>query len=180
MTAEPPRGEPAAKPAQDPESRVKDAQALVRRHALMAAGVGVLPLPLLDFLGISLLQIKMLRELAARYDVAFSEQVAKKIIAALVAGLGSAGLGFALAGSLAKFVPLIGANLGALSVPVVAGAFTLATGRVFIAHFESGGTVLNFDPQAIRAHFRDEFERARQGVTQLQAEPDPRRAPPPL
>ena len=53
------------------------------------------------------------------------------------------------------------------SVSIVSGAFTLATGRVFTMHFESGGTVLDFDAGAMRAYFEDEFARAKRTVADL-------------
>jgi hypothetical protein len=41
-----------------------------------------------------------------------------------------------------------------------ASASTYAVGRVFIQHFESGGTFLDFDPDKVRAHFEAEFKKA--------------------
>lgn len=155
-------------PAPNPiDERHNKAQSIVHRNVLWALGIGLVPLPIVDFIGVTGVQLKMLRELAGLYDAKFSEQLAKKIIASLAAGLGSAGIGAALGISLFKFVPLIGTSLGALSLPVLGGAFTLAVGRVFVAHFESGGTILDFNAKAIREHFRKEFEQAKQAVTQM-------------
>ena len=157
----------AAREQTDPSERMAQAQAVVRRNVLWASGVGLVPIPVVDFVGVSAVQLKMLRELTALYDVKFSEQIAKKVIAALVAGLGSAGIGTALALTFVKSVPLVGTSLGAVSLPLLSGAFTLATGRVFVTHFESGGTLLDFNPKALREHFRAEFERAKATVAQM-------------
>lgn len=151
-------------------ARISTAQSLVHRNVLWAAGVGLVPLPIVDFLGVSAVHLKMLRELSELYNVQFSEQLAKKLLASLVAGLGSAGLGTFIAVSFFKFVPLIGPSLGAISLPVLSGAITLAIGRVFVAHFESGGTILDFNPNAIREHFRAEFEQAKLAVSQMKKE----------
>jgi hypothetical protein len=35
-------------------------------------------------------------------------------------------------------------------------------------HFESGGTLLDFDPRAMRGHFKQEFEKAKISVTRIQ------------
>jgi uncharacterized protein (DUF697 family) len=163
--------------AADPAARLAKAQSIVHRNVLWALGVGLVPIPVVDFLGVSTVQLKMLRELASLYGVDFSEQLTKKLVATLVSGLGSAALGTALAATLFKFVPLIGTSLGVLSMPVLGGAFTLATGRVFTAHFDSGGTILDFKPQAIREHFRAEFERAKQAVAQMNAQEPAKSAP---
>lgn len=149
------------------DERQGKAQSIVHRNVVWALGIGLVPLPIVDFIGVTGVQLKMLRELSQLYDVSFSEQLAKKIIVSLAAGLGSAGIGAALAVSLFKFVPVVGLTVGPLSLPILGGAFTLTVGRVFVAHFESGGTILDFNPKTIREHFRKEFERAKQTVTQI-------------
>ena len=45
---------------------------------------------------------------------------------------------------------------------MLTGASTYAVGRVFIQHFESGGTFLTLDPDKVKAHYRAEFERGEQ------------------
>lgn len=148
------------------DARIDKAQAIVRRNVMWALGIGIVPLPIVDFLGITGVQIKLLKELSDLYGVKYTESAIKKVTLSLFAGLGSAGLGIAASSAL-KFLPIVGTSLGLLSLPVVAGAVTMATGRVFIAHFESGGTILNFDAKAMRAHFRAEFERAKETVTHM-------------
>jgi hypothetical protein len=50
--------------------------------------------------------------------------------------------------------------LGFVVTPVLAYAMTKAVGGVFIMHFESGGTLLTFDPKAFREYFIKEFRAA--------------------
>src|SRR5690349_21627153 len=83
---EPPREEPAAEaggPA-DSMDRVGRADAIVRRKVLWALGVGVVPLPIVDMLGVAGLQIAMLKDLSELYGVAFSNDAARKIVASLL------------------------------------------------------------------------------------------------
>jgi hypothetical protein len=40
-----------------------------------------------------------------------------------------------------------------------ASALTYAIGRVFIHHFELGGTLLNFDADKLRSYFREQLRR---------------------
>jgi len=42
--------------------------------------------------------------------------------------------------------------------PALDAASTWATGKVFIRHFESGGTFLDFDPGKARAYYAEQFE----------------------
>ena len=40
-------------------------------------------------------------------------------------------------------------------------ALTLAVGKVFTLHFETGGSLLNFEPEKVRSHFEKEFKGAK-------------------
>lgn len=155
-------------------ARTDRAEAVVRRNVLWALGAGVVPIPIVDVLAVTAVQVKMLKQLSDVYHVKFSEQLAKKLVGSFVGGLGSVGLGgvigVALAGSLVKVIPAVGTTLGLVSVPIVAGAFTHAIGKIFMMHFESGGTLLNMDPRAMRSHFKTEFEKAKEVVTQIHTE----------
>ncbi len=140
--------------------RVSEAQLVIHRNVLWALGSGLVPVPVFDLVAVTGVQLKMLREMSQVYGLKFSEGIVKKAIASLLSGLGGVGIGTLLAPSLIKFIPYIGTTLGVVSVSALSGALTHATGRVFLMHFESGGTVLNFDPYAMRAHFKQEFEQA--------------------
>jgi uncharacterized protein (DUF697 family) len=155
---------------QDAASRIGRAEAIIRRNVLWSFGAGVLPLPLLDMLAVTGVQIKMLNELSKLYEVKFREDIAKKLLGSLVSSVVGIGVGTTIGASFMKLIPGIGTALGIVAVPVVAGAFTHATGQVFMMHFESGGTLLDFDPQAMRAHFKDEFEKAKAVVAKLREE----------
>src|SRR5688500_16483240 len=101
----------------DPRERDLDALAIVRRNSLWAMGVGLVPLPLVAVLGISAVQLKMVRELTLRYGIPFSHHKAKNIVGALLGGIGSvtaAGLAF----SLLKFIPVVGMSASAVAMPL--------------------------------------------------------------
>lgn len=159
--------ETEAKANIDKQARLLEAQSIVKTNVLWSMGVGVLPVPIIDLLGITAVQLKMLKKLSEHYDIPFSEHKVKNIVASLAAGLGSVGIGGAVAFSVFKLVPFMGHLAGAVAIPVAAGAFTYATGTIFIQHFESGGTFLDFDPAAVRAHFRQEFEEAKAIVKEM-------------
>ncbi len=154
------------------EERLARANTIVYRNVIWTLGAGLVPVPVFDLVAVTGLQLKMLRELASLYGVPFNEGLSKKSLMSLSAGIGGVGLGTAIASSVAKSIPIIGAALGTVSVSVVSAAYTLATGRVFTMHFESGGTLLDFDPRAMREHFKREFAKAKVTVTQLRDEQD--------
>ena len=50
---------------------------------------------------------------------------------------------------------------GVIALPGLAFASTYAIGKVFVLHFEAGGTLLDFDPLKMRAHFERELTAVR-------------------
>lgn len=156
--AEQPRALP---PPESPAlPREQQAQALVKRYMGWAAGAGVLPMPGVDLAAITAVQLRMLAKLSALYGVPFREEAGRSVIGTLLSTL----VEYTFSGHVAwalKAVPVAGTLLGLAALPAFAAATTYALGRVFIAHFESGGTFLEFDPQKMREHFRAEFEQAR-------------------
>ena len=57
-------------------------------------------------------------------------------------------------------IPLFGIFSFA-AMPTLNAAISYAVGKVFIQHFESGGTFLDFDPKKVRAYFEDQFREGR-------------------
>jgi uncharacterized protein (DUF697 family) len=153
------------------EERAEKAQAVIQRNTYWALGAGVLPLPLFDLAAITGVQLKMLRELSEVYDVAFNQGIVRKAVASLLVGMGVLGIGGVVGMSLFKFVPVVGASLGAVSVPVVSAMLTRAVGRTYVLHLESGGTLLDFDAKKMRKHFHDEYVRSREVVEGMKREP---------
>lgn len=153
-----------------PTEHAQEAQLIIQRNVLWALGAGVVPVPVADVLAVMAVQVKMLKEFSDLYGFSFTEGIAKKLIGTLLTSLGVVTLGASIGGSLAKLVPGFGTTLGIISVPVLAGAATHAVGTVFKAHFESGGTLLDFDAQKMRNFFRQEFEKAKHAVARLHQE----------
>jgi uncharacterized protein (DUF697 family) len=139
----------------------KDVLALdtVKKYSLWASGAGLIPMPLADWAAISAIQVKMLSDLSKVYDVPFSGSRVSSLIGALAGGFAGTAAGVSLT-SLVKALPVVGTVLGGLTVPATAGAMTYAVGKVFTAHFASGGTLLDFEPEKMREHFRAEMKAA--------------------
>ena len=134
------------------------ADRIIRENVLLAAGGGLIPVPILDVLAITLVEAKMLRELAEIYNLPFREDQVKSILVSLLAGFGAPALGAAIGSSVVKVIPVAGYFMGLVATPGVAAAFTYAVGKVFLQHFASGGTFLNFDPKKVREYFARQFE----------------------
>jgi len=163
------------------EERESQARRTVNRYMWFAMGGGLLPVPFLDVAAVSALQLRMLQVLSNQYDVPFSRDVGKKIITALLGSIVPASLtgtfgatmnalGGTAVGSAMRMVPVVGQVIGTLTMPAFSGAATYAIGRVFIQHFESGGTLLDFDPAKLREYFREQFEKGRDLASGTHAE----------
>ncbi len=139
-------------------SRQDEAKKIIRRNVYWTLGLGAIPIPLVDVAGVIVAQVKMVRELAAHYEVDFSESRAKAIVTTLITSIGGHTLSNAVIGSLVKLVPVIGYTFSLVSMPVIGGALTMTLGNIFMMHFESGGTLLDFDAEAMREHFRSQFD----------------------
>lgn len=129
------------------------AELIVRKYALGSLLPGILPIPWLDIALVSAVQLKMVQSLARLYRIEFSEHIGKAGIASLVGGSGSVSLAL-LSAQLLRPVPIIGPLAGVATMTSFGAASTYAVGKVFIQHFESGGTFLTFDPEEVRRHYR--------------------------
>jgi uncharacterized protein (DUF697 family) len=110
------------------------------------AGVaGLIPLPFVDVLAVGGLQVQMLRRLSQLYDVQFSENRGKALIASLAGTMIPVTSGMGAASAL-KGVPILGMVASAFVMPVLSAGATYAIGKAFVQHFESGGTLLDFNP----------------------------------
>lgn len=150
------------------QSKNRRARQIVRNCAWGAAGIGLVPIPVVDLMGIGGLQVWLVRELAKIYDVPFSRDRAKAVVSALIGVAAPAMLAGGMA-SLIKVVPVIGQILTIAVAPGLAAASTLALGRVFNMHFQTGGTLLDFDVDKMAAFFVEELEKAKTEVATAKA-----------
>ncbi len=152
-----------------PSDKRQAAEKIVERHALYSTSGLLVPLPFVDLAAATASNTLMLGKLAELYGAKAEDGRARRLVASLVGGiaplgltaaagagaLGVAGL-FGLGTGAARFLPVLGAPL----LAYVAFVTTRTLGRVFIEHFEAGGTLLDFDPELHQARFQERFERA--------------------
>jgi len=139
------------------EETFRSAMTIVRKWSAMSAAVGLIPIPLLDVAGFMALQLQMLKKLSETYNIPFDSQRSKAAVAVLIGGINTA----YLTGSASKMIPVFGI-ISIAAMPAVNGAISYAVGRVFIQHFASGGTFLNFDPAKVRDYFEEQCRQRKQ------------------
>ena len=145
------------------ENRSNHADTIIRNHVIWSMGAGLIPVLVADIFAVSALQLDMIRQMCRVYDVNFSETQGKAIVTSLT----SSTLARIGAGSLVKLIPGIGSIIGGVTVSVFAGASTYALGEVFKKHFESGGTILDFDPARLRKMYKEKFEKGKKVAEEL-------------
>ena len=135
--------------ADTPETREQMASKLVDRFALWSGVAGLVPVPVLDAVAVGGLQIQMVRRISQIYDVDFSENRGKALIASLAGSMipATSGIG---AASVLKAIPVIGTIAGGFVMPALSAGATYAIGKAFIQHFATGGTLLDFNPPDYR------------------------------
>ncbi|MGE5398810.1 MAG: YcjF family protein [Ignavibacteriales bacterium] len=143
------------------QAKLDLSQALVKKYMWWSMGAGLIPVPLVDIATVSGVQLKMLNELSKIYGVKFSKNAGKSIISALLGGISADALSRSYITSIIKSIPVIGV-VGSVSMPVYSGATTWAIGKVFIQHFASGGTFLDFDPAKVKNYFMNLFKQGQE------------------
>jgi len=162
--------ESAAKPAKRETRKVPyprhvgtvdGAMKIVNRYSKIAAGAGLVPGALINFVAILAVQVTMVWKLARCFGYKERvERVRGSIMSLLASGI-PAVLGHGTALAVTTTAVVAGSVIYFLFTPVLAYAMTQAVGRTFVMHFESGGTLLTFDATAFQDYFLREFHQAR-------------------
>ncbi|SBV93077.1 conserved hypothetical protein [uncultured Alphaproteobacteria bacterium] len=140
--------------------------AIIRKRVYAAIGVGFVPLPLVDFLGLSAVQLDLIHELAKAYGVEFRKERVKSIVSSLCGGaLTTASVPFAA--SLLKSIPVIGLTTGVATISIMGGATTYALGCVFDRHFRKGGSLVDFDAEEAKTYFKTKVEEGKDFVGKI-------------
>lgn len=138
----------------------QEAALVVERHAVTAMGAGLVPIPLVDLIAITGIQVNMISRLSKLYGVEFSKNKSKTIISALIGGSIPAFAAMPVA-SLFQAIPVIGWGLGASSMSILAGSSTYAVGRVFTRHFATGGDISNLDVNASTDYMKEQYQKGK-------------------
>ena len=159
---------------------VEAVDAIIRKRVYGAIGIGFVPVPIVDFLGLSAIQLEMIHALAKAYGQEFKKEKVKSIVSSLCGGLLTTA-SVPLAASIFKSIPIIGYTAGAASISIMGGASTYALGWVFDRHFRNGGTLVNFDTEEAKVYFKNKVEEGKTFVgkmkNKLKKEPAAQDAP---
>ena len=118
------------------------AKLVIDKYVKLSFGIGFIPVPAIDLVALTVLQMKMLSEIANIYEQSISRNKLRSTLSVLITGTLPQAAGYSL---FIKSIPIIGTALSMTTIPVISAAATYAVGTVFIKHFDSGGTFLNIN-----------------------------------
>lgn len=137
----------------DPKLRDEVADGLIQEFSVYAAGAGIIPIPGLDLVTVSAVQVTLVKKLCQLHGREFRETQTRTFVSVLA---GSVAMRVAAEGM--KLIPVVGTILGGAAMSLLSGATTYAIGRVFHEHFSGGGTLANFDAEGVKAYFAQKVE----------------------
>lgn len=142
------------------DSRLDKAGEIIASATKWSAAAALVPVPYLDLAALAAVQGNMVVNLAQVYGESVTKQTVSGVISVLLGTLLPANLATATVGATAKFVPGFGTLVGVASLAAFGSAATYAIGKVFVRHFEHGGTVATFTPEAVKEDLKAEFAKA--------------------
>ncbi len=136
--------------------RKQSAEQVVRQHVLWAVGAGLVPLPVIDFLAVTGIQVDLIKQLCTLWGVGFEVSTGKVWVGALTGGAVAR-----IGASALKALPGLGSLLGGISMSIASGASTYAVGQVVLRHLEAGGTMQNLDVDEAKRRYAEAYEKGK-------------------
>jgi uncharacterized protein (DUF697 family) len=143
----------------------------IRRHVGFAMVAGAIPIPLVDIVAVTAIQLDLIKDLAKYYEVDYSKERGKVLATTLIGTTVGNLIGRAGASAI-KAIPGIGTILGIGSMAIFAGASTYALGKVFENHFKEGGDLFDLDVEKWKERFKDFFKRGKTVAEDMRNNPN--------
>lgn len=153
--------EAASSQASLASNRHGDAARVIAASTKWSAAAAIVPVPFVDLVALGAVQVKMVRDLARVYGVEANDETLQAIISALLGTLAPAAISGGLLGSSLKLIPVGGTLAGSLGMAAFGAAATYAIGKIFVSHFEGGGTLKTFSADAVEDELKKEFAAAK-------------------
>lgn len=146
----------------DQNNLTAQANKIVRNHSIVGGAIGIVPVPPIGVALIIANGLTMLKNLSSIYDVKFRKDLGKAAISSFLAACGTYSISGRLVWGLGTALPAAVPVIGVVTRPLFAAAVLYVMGKIFIQHFESGGTFLTFDPEKVREHYAELFEEGKE------------------
>ena len=131
-----------------------EAMQIVYRYMGISAGAALIPFAGLDVVALAGIHIALIKELCEHYQIDFTEHTARNVLIAVTASIVPGTVGSILGRKFLAMLPMTSAVFGWALMSAGSAAFSYAIGRLFIEHFEAGGTLDSFDTSRLHAPHR--------------------------
>ena len=152
-----------------------DAGVIIANAVKWSAAAGVIPVPYVDLVALGAVQFTMVRDLASLYDIDADKKLVRTVVSTALGTLAPTVVSTSLVGSSLKLIPGGGTLLGSASVAAFSAAATYAIGKVFVRHFENGGTLQSFSAENIQDELKNEFASASEKAESKNIQPTPKK-----
>ncbi len=130
--------------------RLKKANIIVAKHTFSASFAGILPLGIGTSLICGAIQIRMIRELCNCYKVKFSKHSGTTALSVILGVVASSALVNFAGRAAMVLVPGWSGLLTMATSVAAANGTTYLIGRIFVFHFELGGSLFDLDVDKAR------------------------------
>ena len=138
------------------------AEEIIKRHVAWTLAVSAIPLPFVDVIGATAIQMDMIRQMSKLYGFDYDANKGKTLITSLITTT--------LAGSLAattRTLPEVGRAASWLTTIMLQAAATYAIGVVFMSNFEQGVALIDFNLDKAGDLFEEAFEKGKEYAQNL-------------
>jgi len=140
---------------------------IITEHVGFSMIAGAIPIPLLDIVAVSAIQLDMIRQIAKKYEIDFDDEIGKTLVSSIISTTIGTSIGRAGA-SVVKVIPGIGTILGIGSQVVLSGITTFAVGHIFNNHFSNHQSLKDFNLDGVKEAFEDLLKKGKDFVDDLQ------------
>ena len=133
------------------------AEQVIKQHVVWACGAGLVPVPIIDFVAVTAIQVDLIRQLCTLYGASSEEGSGKMWVGALTGGILAR-----IGASVIKAIPGIGSVIGGLSMSIASGASTWGVGQVVNKHLAAGGTLIDLNVEKAKRDYGAEYERGKE------------------
>ena len=144
--------------------KIDECGKIISNSMKWSVAASVIPVPTLDLIAIGATQANMIAEISKVYGSSIPKEVVRTTISVLLGVLAPVGASAIVVNGAMKFLPGYGTLISGVSMATFAAASTYAIGKIFVAHYEGGGTFADFKPEVIAEKLKAEFNAAKNTV----------------
>ena len=141
-----------------PDINVEEqADKVIKKHAMLATGAGLIPINGLDVAALTAVQVSMVQRLADIYTIPYEHQQIRIIVTSAIASIFSRLASYGVSEFFHPFQSM-GNIADELTNAAVSGFFTVASGEIYKAHFAEGLSFDTLDFSQYFSYFKEQIE----------------------